>query len=340
MKLRDLAVQLGAELEGDGNVDILGCAPIDEAGPADVTFVGNPRYASKLAASAAGAVIVTRGMDAAGRNVLRSEEPQVAFARALSIFDRRPRPQPGIHPTAVIASSARIGTRAYVGPYVVVGDGVTIGDDASLHPHVTIYAEVEIGDRFTAHSGAVVRECVKIGDDVTLQPGAVVGSDGFGFLPRASELPLAVAQTGTVEISSHVDIGANTTVDRAATGSTRLGRGVKVDNLVQVAHGCEIGDRSILAAQTGLAGSAKVGHDVLLGGQVGVTGHVTVGDRVQVAAQSGVAGDVAQGTIVGGSPAIDFALWRRAVVALRRLPEVLRRLRAVEEKLGDGDDGQ
>jgi UDP-3-O-[3-hydroxymyristoyl] glucosamine N-acyltransferase len=334
VKLRDLAERLGVELEGDGDAEIIGCAPIEEAGPTELSFVGNPRYASKLARSAAGAVIVTAATDAGRRNVLRSEEPQITFARALALFDNRPQPRPGIHPTAVVSPSARIGQRAYLGPYTVVGDDVTIGDDAVLHPHVTIYPQATIGHRFTAHSGAVVRECVKISDDVTLQPGAVVGSDGFGFLPRGKSLPLAIRQTGTVEIASHVDVGANTTVDRAATGSTRLGQGVKVDNLVQIAHGCEVGERTIIAAQTGLAGSATIGQGVLLGGQVGITGHVTVGDAVQVAAQSGVAGDVAEGSVVGGSPAIEFALWRRAVVALRRLPEILKRLRALEERLG------
>jgi len=339
VKLRDLADRLGVELEGDGDTEIVGCAPIETAGPTEVTFVGNPRYARKLADSSAGAVIVTRSTEAGMRNVLRSDDPHVTFAQALSIFDRRPRPRPGVHATAVIASSARLGARPHVGPYVVVGEGVTIGDDAVLHPHVTIYPEARVGDRFIAHSGAVVRECVRIGDDVTLQPGAVVGSDGFGFLPRGEATAVAVPQSGTVEIADHVDIGANTTVDRAATGSTRLGRGVKLDNLVQIAHGCEVGERTLIAAQTGLAGSATVGRGALLGGQVGITGHVTVGDGVQVAAQSGIVGDVAAGTVVGGYPAIEFGMWRRAVVALRRLPELLKRVRALEEKVGTGKDG-
>jgi UDP-3-O-[3-hydroxymyristoyl] glucosamine N-acyltransferase len=339
MKLRDLARHLGATLEGDGDLDIVGCAPIDEAGPEYITFVANPRYAKKLPQTAAGAVITARDMAATGRNVLRCDDPQGAFARALAIFDSRPRPRPGVHATAVVASSADIGRGAHIGAYVVVGENVTLGSDAVLHPHVTIYAEAKIGHRFTAHAGVVVRECVVIGDDVVIQPGAVVGADGFGFLPRGRELPLAVPQTGTVEVADHVEIGANTTIDRAATGKTRIGRGAKIDNLVQVAHGCAIGERTMIAAQTGLAGSARVGSDTLLGGQVGVTGHVHLGDRVQVAAQSGIAGDVEAGRIMGGSPAVDLALWRRCMVALRRLPDLLRRVRALETRVGiDADD--
>jgi UDP-3-O-[3-hydroxymyristoyl] glucosamine N-acyltransferase len=339
MKLRDLATRLGATLEGDGDMEIVGCAPIDEAGPSDITFVANPRYARKLPQTTAGAVIAARNMQVTGRSVLRCDDPQAAFARALALFDARPRPRPGIHDTAVVASSASIGTGAHIGAYVVVGENVTLGDDAVLHPHVTIYPEARIGSRFTAHAGVVVRECVLIGDDVAIQPGAVVGADGFGFLPREKDLPLAVPQTGTVEVADHVEIGANTTIDRAATGKTRIGRGAKLDNLVQVAHGCAIGERTLIAAQTGLAGSTKVGSDAMLGGQVGVTGHVHLGDRVQVAAQSGIAGDVEAGRILGGSPAVDLALWRRCMVALRRLPDLLRRVRVLETRAGiDADD--
>ena len=333
-------MRLGARLDGDGDVEILGCAPIEDAGPSDITFVANPRYARRLPDTTAGGVIVAHAMPAAGKNVLRCDDPQATFARALALFDARPRARPGVHPSAAIAASARIGSNASIAAYVVIGDDAAIGDDAVLHPHVTIYPAARIGDRFIAHAGAVVRECVVIGDDVTLQPGAVVGSDGFGFLPRGGELPLPVPQTGTVELADHTDVGANATVDRAATGSTRIGRGTKIDNLVQVAHGCRIGDRTLIAAQSGLAGSTVIGSGVMFGGQVGVAGHVEVGDGVQAAAQSGIAGDVEAGRVVGGSPAIEHALWRRCMVALRRLPELLRRVRALEEKLGvrGGDD--
>lgn len=333
MRLRELAERLGVPFEGDGAVDIQGCAPIEEAGANELTFVANPRYARLLKESGAGAVIVSPGVDGLGRNVLRAGNPQSAFARALALFDSRPKPTSGIHVTAVIAPSAQVGADSYVGAYAVIGEEVVIGEGAVVHPHVTIYPRAQIGRRFVAHAGSVVREDVVIGDDVTLQPGAVVGSDGFGFLPRPGELPAPIPQIGTVELGDHTEVGANTTIDRAAVGRTRVGRGVKLDNLVQVAHGCQIGDGTLLAAQTGLAGSTRIGRDVLAGGQVGFAGHLRIGDGVQIAAQTGVPSDVPAGAVVAGTPAMEISLWRRCMVALRRLPEILSRLRAVEEKL-------
>lgn len=323
-------------------MEISGCAPIEEAGERDLTFVANARYARLLKECRAGAVIVGLDVDAHGRNVLRARNPQAAFARALALFDARPRPSPGVHRTAAIAATASIGAGSHVGAYAVIGDEVSIGAGAIIHPHVTIYPRVRIGDRFVAHAGCVVREDVIIGDDVTLQPGAVIGADGFGYLPQPGQLPVPIPQIGTVEIADHAEVGANTTIDRAAVGSTRIGRGVKLDNLVQVAHGCQIGDGTMLAAQTGLAGSTRIGRDVLAGGQVGFAGHLRIGDRVQIAAQSGIPSDVPAGVVVAGTPSMDIGLWRRCMVALRRLPEILVRLRVVEDRLrldGEPTDG-
>jgi UDP-3-O-[3-hydroxymyristoyl] glucosamine N-acyltransferase len=334
MRLNDLAQRLGVPFEGNGAAEISGCAPIEEAGDGDLTFVANARYLRLLKDSGAGAVILSPGVDGLGHNVLRAENPQAAFAGALALFDTRPRPRPGIDATAVVAASAKIGADSHVGAYVVIGDEVEIGAGAVIHPHVTIYPRARIGRRFVAHAGSVVREDVVIGNEVTLQPGAVVGSDGFGFLPKAGELPAPIPQIGTVELSDHAEIGANSTIDRAAVGRTRIGRGVKLDNLVQVAHGCQIGDGTLLAAQTGLAGSTRLGRDVMAGGQVGFAGHLRIGDGVQIAAQTGVPSDVAAGAVIAGTPAMDIALWRRCMAALRRLPEILSRLRAVEEKVG------
>jgi UDP-3-O-[3-hydroxymyristoyl] glucosamine N-acyltransferase len=334
MRLDELAGRLGIPLEGEGAAEIMGCAPIEEAGEHDLTFLANPRYARRMRESRAAAVIVGPGVEAPGRNVLRAANPQAAFAKALALFDSRPKPVPGIHPTAVIATTATIGDGGYVGAYCVIGEEAMVGAEAVIHPHVTIYPRARIGKRFVAHAGSVVREDVVIGDDVTLQPGAVVGSDGFGFLPRPGDLPVPIPQIGTVELGDHADVGANTTIDRAAVGRTRIGRGVKLDNLVQVAHGCQIGDGTMLAAQTGLAGSTRLGRDILAGGQVGFAGHLQIGDGVQIAAQTGVPSDVAAGTVVAGTPAMDIALWRRCMAALRRLPEILSRLRAVEERVG------
>ncbi len=334
MRADELADRLNATLEGEGGVEISGLARIDEAGPDDLTFVATPRYRPLLKTTRAGAVLVSRNeaVDTRpGWAVLRVENPYLAFVGALKLFDTRPKAAAGIHPTAVVASSASIGEGASLGAYTVVGEDVRIGPNATLHPHVTIYAGSIIGEDFTAHAGAVVREGVSMGDRVTLQPGVVVGGDGFGFLPAGDQVPIGIPQTGGVSVGDDVDIGANATVDRAAVGTTRLGRGVKLDNLVMVAHGCEIGEGSMLAAQSGVAGSTSVGRRVLAGGQSGFGGHISVGDDVQVAGRSGVVSDVEAGAVVAGFPAVPIEVWRRYAVLLKRLPELFKRLGKLEK---------
>ncbi len=338
MRVADLAQLVDGRVEGDGQLEIEGLAPIDEAGPRELTFVANPKYARWLAETRAGAVLLGPQDDAHGRTAIRVEQPYLALVRLLEEFDRRPRLEPGVHPTAVIASSAQIGEGAAVAAYVVIGEHVRIGRQARLHPHVTIYPGAVIGDHFTAHAGAVVREQVRIGDHVTLQAGAVVGGDGFGYVPHGRGDPLPIPQIGTVELGDRVEIGSNTTVDRAAVGTTRIGRGAKIDNLVMVAHGCRIGAGSLLAAQVGMAGSTHIGERVMAGGQAGFAGHVTVGDDVQIAAQSGIAGDVDAGRVVAGTPAVEIGVWRRYSVLLRRLPELARRLARLEKLVGDRPD--
>jgi UDP-3-O-[3-hydroxymyristoyl] glucosamine N-acyltransferase len=330
MRLDEIARILDVAVEGDGSLEIRGLAPIDEAEDGDLTFVAAPRYRSHLATTRASAVIVAPGEDVGPRAALRTRDPYSAFVRALGLFDRRPRPAPGIHPTAVVAETARVGEGASIGPYAVIGDGVRLGDLAVIHPHVVIYPGVRIGRRFTAHAGAVVRENVEIGDDVVLQPGVVVGGDGFGYLPRGKEVPLPIPQIGGVRLGDHVELGANTTVDRATVGDTVLGRGVKLDNLVMVGHGSRIGAGTMLAGQVGMAGSTRLGERVMAGGQAGFAGHLSVGDDVRVGAQAGVISDVDPGVTVAGMPAIDVAHWRRAAAALLRLPELLKRVRRLE----------
>jgi UDP-3-O-[3-hydroxymyristoyl] glucosamine N-acyltransferase len=334
MRLGTIARDLGLDLEGDADVEIRGLAPIDEAETGHLSFVADPRYKSLLRTTRASAVILMPGEDGHGRAVLRAREPYSAFVRALALFDRRPRPAAGIHPNAAVSPGAQLGVRASVGAFAVVGDGAILGDDAVLHPHVVIYPGAKIGHRFTAHAGSVVREDVTIGDDVVLQPGAVVGGDGFGFLPRGREVPLPIPQIGGVSLGDHVEIGANSTVDRATIGDTRLGRGVKLDNLVMVGHGSRIGAGSMLAGQAGMAGSTRLGERVMAGGQAGFAGHLSVGDDVRIAARAGIVSDVGSGVTVGGFPAVDVALWRRAAAALLRLPDLFRRVRRLEQAVG------
>ena len=269
---------------------------------------------------------------------LISKNPYFDFARVLAIFVPPYRPPLGIDPTARIAPDAKIGERASIGAYTVIGAGAAIGRDAVIHPHVTIYPGVRAGDRLVCHSHVSIREGVTIGNDVTILNGAVIGADGFGFVEHGGDL-FKIPQVGSVIIEDHVEIGANTTIDRATLGATIIRRGVKLDNLVQVGHNCELGEYSRFAAQVGLAGSTRVGKWCLVGGQAGCAGHVTIGDKVSVAAQSGIHQDIEDGAIVGGAPTVDARVYRRMVAAWPRLPELLRRVRALEQKLEELTQG-
>jgi UDP-3-O-[3-hydroxymyristoyl] glucosamine N-acyltransferase len=333
MQLAELAKLLGCELRGDGSVEISRAAPIEHAGRGDITFVGNQRYARFLAGLAASAVILPPDAPEVPLPSLRAADPYLTFARVVEHFYRPVPMPPGIHPTAQIAASAHVGAGAAIGAYAVIGDDVRIGVDARIAPHVVIYPEVVIGDRFVAHAHVTVRERVRIGSDVVLHGGAVIGSEGFGYVPEQGGIR-RLLQAGDVVIEDEVEVGANTTVDRAMVGSTVLRRGVKLDNLVMVAHGCEIGEYSMLAGQAGLSGSTRVGAWVRMGGQVGAAGHLTIGDGAQVAAQSGLHNSVAAGATVGGTPAVAVSVWRRMSAAAARLPELIRRVRRIERHLG------
>jgi UDP-3-O-[3-hydroxymyristoyl] glucosamine N-acyltransferase len=330
MKLGELAARLTCQLEGAEDLDITGVAGMDEATAQEITFLSNPKYLPKLHTTRAGAVIAGAEVDTLGKPVLRSTDPYLTFARALEIFYPPHRPAAGIHPTAVIASGAKLGSNAAIGPYVVIEEGVEIGDDCVLKAHVMIYPGVKIGHRFLAHSHAVVRENVRIGNDVVLQNGVVIGGDGFGFVPLADGTFYKIVQAGIVVIEDGVEVQSNSCIDRAAIGETRLHRGVKVDNLVQVAHGCDIGENSLLCSQVGIAGSAKLGRNVILTGQVGVAGHLTIGDHVIATPQTGVPNDVRPHTTISGSPAVDHDVWLKASAAYRRLPEMFAAYRKIK----------
>jgi UDP-3-O-[3-hydroxymyristoyl] glucosamine N-acyltransferase len=334
MKLADIASHLGCELRGDGSIEVNRLMPIEEAGPGDLTFVANPRYRPFLKTTRASAVILAASEDDVLLPSLRAADPYYAFSQAIGLFYTPPPGWTGIHPTAVIAASARIGKDAHIGPYTVIGEGVVIGERARIDAHVVIYAEARIGDDFRAHAHSVVRERVEIGHRVILQSGCVVGGDGFGYVLGADGSVRRITQSGTVILDDDVEVGANSTIDRAAIGATRVRRSAKLDNLVMVAHGCSIGEGSVLAAQTGLSGSTKLGRLVRLGGQVGVAGHLTIGDGAQAAAGSGIPNDVPPGAIVGGYPAVGIHEFRRQTAALARLPELIKRVRKLEAALG------
>jgi UDP-3-O-[3-hydroxymyristoyl] glucosamine N-acyltransferase len=333
MKLAQLASALDARLEnGSPDTEITGVAGIKDAGPGHLTFVANPKYAGAARTTKASAVIVAEEFPAISAAVLRSKNPYLAFAHALEIFFHAPRYEPGVHPTAVIDPSARIGDGAHIGPYVVIGSGVEIGPDAVLLAHVVIYRDVKIGHNFFAHAHAIVREGCQLGNRVLLQNGAIIGADGFGFAKDDSAHWYKIVQPEPVIVEDDVEIQANSCIDRASVEKTRIGRGTKIDNLVQVGHGARIGEHSLLASQVGLAGSTEIGNNVILTGQVGVVGHCKVGDGAIVTPQSGVAGDIEAGAIVSGAPAVDHRLWLKYSALLSKLPEIARAVRAKTSK--------
>jgi UDP-3-O-[3-hydroxymyristoyl] glucosamine N-acyltransferase len=326
MKLHELATSLGATLNGDGATEITGIAGIEHAVAGQITFVSNKRYTALARKTEASAILVEPEFPQVPVATLRIADPYLAYARTIELFYKSPHYAPGIHPTAVVATSARIGQRVHIGPYVVIGEEAVVGDDAILHPHVVLYPHVTVGKGFIAHAHAVIREHCRIGDNVILQNGAIVGGDGFGFA-RTAEGWYKIVQSGPAVLEDDVEIQANACIDRASIGETRIRRGAKIDNLVQVGHGSSVGEDTLLCAQVGLAGSTEVGKNVILAGQVGVAGHCKIGDGAVATAQSGIPNDVAPGKTVSGYPAIDNRQWLRSVALFNRLPELLRSLR-------------
>ena len=339
MKLRELAQVLGCELAGNGEIEITGVAGVEHAGPSELTFLANSKYAPKVKQTRAAAILATEPVVNPPLATLVSENPYHDFARSLALFYQPPRHAPGIHPSAVVAPTARIGAGASIGPYVVVGENVTIGRNAVLHPHVVVYTGAHIGDDFYAHSHCVVRENCRIGNRVILQNGVVIGGDGFGFAKRSDGTHYKIVQSGITVIEDDVEVQSLTSVDRATVGETRVKRGAKIDSLVQIGHACVVGEDNIICAQAGLAGSSVLGNSVLLAGQVGVSGHLTIHDNAVVYAQSGIGGDVAPGSVVSGSPAFDSREWLRAITAFQRLPELLRTVRQLERRLAELEKG-
>jgi len=337
MKLGALALVLGAKLEnGDPDAEITGVLGIEEAVAGQISFVANPKYAAAAKTTSASAVIVSEDFPAITTGMLRSKNPYLAFARAIDLFYKVPTYSPGVHPTAVIASTAKLATNAHVGAYVVIDDEVEIGVNAVLLPHVVIYRGVRIGKNFLAHAHAVVREYCTLGDDVILQNGVVVGCDGFGFARDGNHWE-KITQSGPAVLENRVEVQANSCIDRASVGETRISSGVKIDNLVQVGHGSAVGENTLLCSQVGLAGSTVVGKNVILAGQVGVSGHCNIGDGVVVTAQSGTHGDIPAGAMVSGSPAFDHKQWLRAVGIFNKLPELAKAVRTLMSGHGNTD---
>lgn len=333
MKLRDLAAQLACRLDGDGDIDIVRVAGIQQAEPGDLTFLANSKYESAMACTRASAVILREDAPAAPCAMLRTNEPYLAFARAVGLFAPAWRPPTGVHSMAAVAADARIGKEVSIGAFVSVGAGAAIGDRSVVFPNVTIGPGVQIGVDCVIHANVSLRERVVIGDRVVLQDGVVIGSDGYGFVKRRDGTHEKIPQVAAVVIEDDVELGANTTVDRPAVGETRIRRGTKIDNLTQIGHGVTVGRNVLMAAQVGIAGSTEIGDDVVFGGQVGVGGHLTIGRGSMAVGQSGVTNSLDPGAVVGGYPAIDLPAWRKASVLVKRLPELKRRVQELEARV-------
>jgi UDP-3-O-[3-hydroxymyristoyl] glucosamine N-acyltransferase len=328
MKLSQISETLGTRLDNASpDTEITGVSGIEHAGPGQITFVANVKYNAAAKSTKASAVIVAENFPAIPTGMLRSKNPYLAWAKAVELFYQPPRYAPGVHPTAAIHPSAKIGKNAHVGPYVVVDQGAEIGDNAVLLAHVVIYCGARIGNNFFAHAHAVVREFCQLGDDVVLQNGVVVGSDGFGFAKDDAGHWRKIVQSGPAILEDDVEVQANACIDRASVGETRIRRGARIDNLVQVGHGSSVGEDTLLCAQVGLAGSTEVGSNVILAGQVGVAGHCQVGDGAIATAQSGIPNDVPAGATVSGYPAMDNKLWLRCCAAYAKLPELVKAVR-------------
>lgn len=335
MKLSELAAQTGAQLEtGAADAEIYGAAGLGEATAGQVTFLSNPRYTPHVQTTRATAVFVGKGVEV-GRviAILRASDPYLAYTRALRLFHPEPAFEPSVHTAAVIDPSAQIGEGVCIGAGAVIGRNVRLGTGVRIHPNATIYDDASIGAGSVIHSGVSIREGSKLGERVVVHNNAVIGSDGFGYAKDEESRWLKIPQTGIVVIEDDVEIGAGTTIDRASVGETRIARGAKIDNLVQIGHSCTIGEDALICAQVGLAGSSKIGRRVILAGQVGVAGHLTIGDDAVLTAKSATSHNVESGKMISGIPAFDNREWLRSTAAFRRLGEMQRTIRTLEARL-------
>jgi len=335
MKLSELAALTAARIDGGpADLEITGAAGLDDARAGQVTFLANPRYTPRVNTTQASAIFLSEDARIDREiPVLRARDPYLAYTRALRLFHPEPAFAPFVHETAVIDPSATVAESVWIGAGVVVGPASRVAEGVRIYPNVTIYEDVAIGKDSTIHSGVVIRERSQIGERVVIHNNVVVGCDGFGYAKDEQKRWLKIPQAGRVVIEDDVEIGAGTTIDRASVGESRIGRGTKIDNLVQIGHSCTVGEDTLLCAQVGLAGSSHIGNRVILAGQAGVAGHLTIGDDVVLTAKSATSHDVPAGKVISGIPAFDNRDWLRSTAAFRRLGEMQRRIRELEKKL-------
>ena len=330
--LKELAEWVGGTVIGDGDIAISGVAAVENAKAGEITFIASAKYLPLLSTTGASAVIVSPDVKQSDKPLLSVANPYLAFAKILTLFTQKPYAAKGIDPQAWISPTARIGKDVTVYPFVCIGDRCSIGDRVTLYPGVSVGEDSSIGDESILHAHVSVYPRTIIGKRVILHSGVVIGSDGFAYVKEGKK-NVKFPQVGIVEIEDDVEVGANTTVDRAALGKTVIHRGVKIDNLVQVAHNVVIGEDSIIVAQVGISGSTKIGSNVTLGGQAGLTGHITIGDNVMVAAKAGVMNDLAPNAAYMGAPAIPHREQMRVIAATLKLPEMKKTLKELEARL-------
>ena len=333
MKISEIANRLGGIIEGDKTLDISGISTLENAKEGEISFFVNQKYSNEAKTTKASAIIVGNDAPSLPKTLIRHANPYLAFAKTIEMFHPVESPPPSIHPTAWISDSAIIGDKVSIGAFTYIGENVVIEDKVLIKARCTIHSGAKIGESTLIHSGTVIREGVIIGKRCIIQDNAVVGSDGFGYAKQEDGRWYKIIQSGTVVIEDDVEIGACTTIDRAALGETRIAIGTKIDNLVQIGHGSSVGNNSLLCAQVGLAGTTKVGNDVILAGQVGAGGHLTIGDGVIATAQTGIANSIAAGEYISGSPSMKHETWLKASAAFSRLPLIHKKVRELEQRL-------
>lgn len=332
---RQIAEVLNGEVFGNPDVEVFKLAKIEEGDEGSISFLANPKYEQYIYSSQASIVIVNKSFQTdkeINATLIKVDDAYSAFAKLLEVYNEHKQNKSGISEKAFIHPTASIGENAYLGENVVIGENARIGNNCKIYPNTFIGDNTVVGDNALFYAGVIVYNDNVIGNGVTLHGGVIVGSDGFGFAPQTDQQYKKVIQTGNVIIEDHVEIGANTTIDRATLGSTIIRKGVKLDNLIQIAHNVEVGENTVIAAQTGISGSTKIGANCMIGGQVGIVGHITIADEVKIAAQAGIGSDIKKkGAIYMGSPAYDVQDYKKSYIYFRRLPKIVERLEKLEK---------
>jgi len=332
MKLEDVATLIGGTLKGNGQIEIRDARGVEDAGEGSITFIAKKKYLEQLSRSQASAVIVDQEVETDKAQII-STNPQLAFARLLTAMHPEVRPHPQVDSRAAMGKNVTLGNNVTVSAFVVIGDNVTLGDDCVLYPGVVVGEGCRIGNQTTLYPNVTLYRNTTLGSHVILHAGVVVGADGFGYTLDEKGRHYKIPQIGDVVIEDHVEIGANTCIDRGALGTTRIKKGTKIDNLVQIAHNCTVGEHCIIVAQVGIAGSCTLGHHVVLAGQAGVTDHVSIGDQAILTAKSGTFRDIESKGVYGGIPSFPITNWRKYVTILPKLPDLARKIRDLEARL-------